>query len=267
MWIKTAEGTRWGIHIHPRLNVPGGIVVTAPVIKVAFSIGGIHSPGGIVAMAPVIKVAFGIGGVLDVDVIPRVARAVVGVLNPYVHGDSVTIANIWQMDVYMGLDGGGNHLMDRLSCGTGLEIAVCLSNIIVIFRHKSLVGILSIHTIIHATAKPAYVLLDLVELTPEGPNVLGNPTGQLLKLVLDGVEAMPGGIKLTTNEVQVIVNALNFLREGPQEGVITWVQDGDRGATVKESCKRGTTTVKESRSQGTIVGNRGRGDIIHGKIV
>jgi hypothetical protein len=74
------------------LNVPGGIIATAPVIKIAFGKGGVHSLGGIIVMAPVIKVAFGIGGVLDTDVIPRVARVVVGVLNPYVHGDSVTVA-------------------------------------------------------------------------------------------------------------------------------------------------------------------------------
>jgi hypothetical protein len=171
------------------------------------------------------------------------------------------------MGIYMGLDGGGNHLVDRLSCGMGLKIAVCLSNIIAILRHKPLVGIPSIHTVIHATAKPAYILLDLVELTPEGPNVLGNPTGQLLKLVLDSVEAMLGGIKLTTNEVQVIVNVLEALHEGPQKGVVTWVQDGDRGATVKESRRQGTATVKESRSRGTIVEDRGWGDIIHKKIV
>jgi hypothetical protein len=54
----------------------------------------LNVPGGIIVTAPVIKVAFGIGGVLDTDVIPRVARAVVGILNPYVHGDSITVANI-----------------------------------------------------------------------------------------------------------------------------------------------------------------------------
>jgi hypothetical protein len=81
------------------------------------------------------------------------------------------------MGIYMGLDGGGNHLVDRLSCGMGLKIAVCLSNIIAIFRHKPLIGVPSIHIVIHTTVKSAYVLIDLVELTPEGSNVLGDPMG------------------------------------------------------------------------------------------
>jgi hypothetical protein len=94
MWIKTAEGPRWGVHIRPRSNVPGGFVTMAPVIHIAFGIGGVHAPGVIVVTAPIIKVAFGRGGILEAYVILRMVHAVVGGLNLYVHGDSVMVAKI-----------------------------------------------------------------------------------------------------------------------------------------------------------------------------
>jgi hypothetical protein len=104
-------------------------------------------------------------------------------------------------------------------------------------------------------AKLAYIRLDVGDLLPEGPNVLGDPMGQSLKLVLNSAEAIPRDHKLVTNELQVLVNALELIGEGQEEGIITWVDDGNRGATVKESCSCGCM-----RRWGTIGVNRGQGD-------
>ncbi len=153
----------------------------------------------------------------------------------------------------MGWDGGGNHLTNRLCCGMGGKIAVGLSNIIAIFGHKIFIGIPSINTIVHILSKPAYIRIDVSDLLPEGPNVLGDPTGHSLKLVLSGVEAIPKGLELATNELQGLVNELELISEGQEEGFIMWVHDGNRGANVKGSRSHGCM-----QRWGTIGGNQGR---------